>query len=199
MSVLTRPLLSVCITIRAGCMLLCMFIGGKAAAQNKGGKKEQEKVPVYNYVIDDPMDAFGRQPQQQNTMRMVPMPEFCMNAGKKADTMYWYEYYNGANQVMIPDTLTDHTRLRYVSLLEGYTDKEHTYKDAKGELQPLPVSKIIYRYDRMGGDKWLSVNYKSNKTIRLQEYVNEIVRTDTVKSTDGNTIIRKYYRVSQIP
>ncbi|GAA4466203.1 hypothetical protein GCM10023093_19920 [Nemorincola caseinilytica] len=185
----------------AVCICFALLAGLPALAQKgkKHSKKEEEKIPVYNYVIDDPMDAFGRQPQpQQAPTRTVTLPEFCMHGGTVADTMYWYEHYDAAHKIINPDTLTDHTLLRYVSLMESYTDREHTYKDASGKLQPLPVSKIIYRYDRLGADKWLSVNYKTNKTFKLQDHVNDIVRRDTIRSTDGSSVIRAYYRVSQL-
>lgn len=177
-------------------MMIGMHIN--AAAQSKKGKKEQpEKVHIFNYVIDDPLDVYGRQPAPAITDKTVLLPEFCAYAGQLKDTIYRYEFYNAAHELIYADTLKDHKQLRFVSLLEGYTDHQHTYKDAAGKIQPLPVSRIIQRYDRISDDSWLHVNYKLNKTLRMQEYVNEIVKTDTVRSTDGSTTFRRYYRVTE--
>lgn len=181
----------------------CLFVAAaimpcNAHAQNKKDKKKpEEKVHVFNYVIDDPMDVYGRQPMAAVTDKTVLLPEFCAYAGQVRDTIYRYEFHNAAHQLILIDTLSDYKLLRFVSLLEGYTDHEHTYKDAAGKLQPLPVSRIIKRYDRISDDTWLHVNYKSNKTVRLQDKMNEIVKTDTVRSTDGSTTVRKYYRVTE--
>lgn len=152
---------------------------------------------VFNYVIDDPMDVYGRQPAPAVTDKTVLLPEFCAYTGQKKDTIYRYEFHNAAHQLILIDTLSDYKLLRFVSLLEGYTDHEHTYKDAAGKLQPLPVSRIIKRYDRIGDDSWLHVNYKRNKTTRLTDHVSDIVKSDTVRSTDGSTTVRKYYRVTE--
>lgn len=182
--------------LRTACLAVAVLAAENATAQNK---KEEENVPVYNYVIDDPMDVFGRQQPPAAANKTVLLPEFCAYAGITKDTVRRYEYYNAANELINADTLSDYRLLRFVSMLEGYTDTEHTYRDAAGKMQPLPVSKITYRYDRISNDKWLCVRYKSNKTLRLQEHVNDIVKTDTVHSTDGTTVIRKYYRITEIP
>jgi hypothetical protein len=169
-----------------------------AQKKRKKKAKNEEKVPVFNYVIDDPMDVFGRQPPPVVNNRSVLLPEFCAGARMVKDTVYRYECYDAGNNLISTDALTDPSGLRYVSLLRSYPDPEHTYKDAAGKPQPLPVSKIINRYDRTGGDKWLSVNYLTNKTTTLQEHLTEIVKTDTVKSTDGSTLLRNYYKVTPV-
>ena len=184
-------------------MTLCLLAAtatmpfGAHAQNKKNKKKPEEKVHVFNYVIDDPMDVYGRQPMPAVTDKTVLLPEFCAYAGQVRDTIYRYEFHNAAHQLILIDTLSEYKLLRFVSLLEGYTDHEHTYKDAAGKLQPLPVSRIIKRYDRISDDTWLYVNYKTNKTLRLQDYIHDIVRTDTVHSTDGSTTVRKYYRVTE--
>ncbi len=181
-----------------------MVLSLPAAAQ-KGKKKEKEKerVPVFNYVIDDPMDVFGRQPIPPDTRKTVLLPDFCF-AGTKtiADTTLKLEYNNGSHNALLPDTLSNYQLLRYVSVIKTYTDHTHTYKDATGKLQPLPVQKIIHRYDKTSTNKWLCIDYANGKPYTLTEYSTDIVRTDSSMTTDpvlgnNNTIVYKYYRTAR--
>lgn len=158
------------------------------------GKGKDEKVPVFHYVIDDPMDAFGRQPSQTPAMRIVSLPDFCRNQPKVGDTVKWFEFYNAAHEIMLPDSASSPRSLHFVSMLEGYTDSLHTYRDAQGKQQLLPVSRITQRYDRIGGNKWLFVNYKNNKTVTISEFPDETVVTDTVSSADGTMVVRRFFR-----
>jgi hypothetical protein len=184
--------------------LVLMAISLTAVAQKKKKKEAEEKIPVYNYVIDDPMDVFGRQAVPAEVSNTVLVPEFfSAREWHSGDTLLKMLCYNAANELIRMDTITDYRRLRYVSLMQYYTEQGHTYKDAEGKIQPLPVEKIIYRYDKTGNDKWFSVDYASRKSSSLQEFVNEIVKTDTVKATDpvlGNavTTIYRHYKVSQV-
>lgn len=185
---------------RAMCIIMAItLLCTSVYAQHKKNKKKEtteEKIPVFNVVIDDPMDTYGRQPMPEITNKVTLLPEFCTYGGQIKDTIRRYEFYNTAHQLINADTLKNYKELHFVSLLEGYTDHEHTYRDAAGNLQPLPVSKIVSRYDRTADDRWLHVNYKTNKTIQLQEHVTDIVRTDTIHSTDGSMIVRQYYKVT---
>ncbi len=166
------------------------------ATQAQTGKGKEEKVPVFHYIIDDPMDVFGRQPAPQQTFRTISLPSFCRNQPKVGDTSKWFEFYNAAHELILPDTSTSAYLLHFVSMLEGYTDSLHTYRDAQGKQQLLPVSRIIHRYDRIGTGKWLFVNYKNNKTTTLTEAPDEIVASDTVASADGSSVIRRFYRTT---
>lgn len=172
------------------------------AQKGKDKKKEEEKVPVYNYVIDDPMDVFGRQPVPENVVKNVLLPEFYTRGEKHInDTVLKYECYDATNQIILPDTLTDYKTLRYLSLIKTYPDPIQKYKDANGTLQPLPIQKIVYRYDKVGSDKWLTVDYANNKQATFQEHTTNIVRTDTASISmlpAGNYTITicKYYKVS---
>jgi hypothetical protein len=185
------------------CVLLQLAISFSASAQ-KGKKKPPEKVPVFNYVIDDPMDVFGRQPVPADVVQEVLLPEFCSRGDKRIkDTVLVYECYNAANNLINPDTLYEYSLLRYVSVTQSYPDPVQTYKAADGTLKPLPVQKIIYRYDKTGNDKWFSVNYITNKSAQLREYTSDIVRRDSITVQDpikGNYLITvyKYYKVSPI-
>lgn len=169
-------------------------VGCSTCTQAQTGK--QEKVPVFHYVIDDPMDAFGRQPVQAPATKYVSLPDFCRNQPKKGDTTTWFEFYNAAHELLLPDTTQSAYMLRFVSRLEGHIDSLHTYRDAQGKLQPLPVSRIVHRYDRIGNDKWLFVNYKTNKTTTLTELPDNTVAKDTVSSADGSMVVRRYYRTA---
>lgn len=187
------------------CVLLLLAVSVSATAQKgktKLKEKPQEKVPVFNYVIDDPMDVFGRQPVPADVVKEVLLPEFCSRGDKRTkDTVLVYECYNAANNLINPDTLFDYNLLRYVSVTQSYPDPVETYKAADGTLKPLPVQKIIYRYDKTGNDKWFSVNYITNKSAQLREHVSDIVHRDSITVQDpikGNYLITvyKYYRLS---
>lgn len=175
------------------------------ASAQKGKKKEEEKerVPVFNYVIDDPMDVFGRQPIPPDTRKTILLPDFCFTGTKNiADTTLKLEYNNSSHNTMLPDTLSNHQLLRYVSLIKTYTDHTHTYKDATGKLQPLPVQRIIHRYDKTSTNKWLCIDYSNGKPYTLTEYSTDIVRTDSTQTTDPvlgnkNTIVYQYYRTAR--
>ncbi len=191
--------------IRSLFVLLLLSTCVQTFAQKGKTKKEpKEKVPVYNYVIDDPMDAFGRQPVPPDVVTTILVPAFYSPLEtRNGDTTQKYECYDAANNIMKPDTIHDYSLIRYVSLIQRYTDPLHTYKDANGKLQPLPTEKIIYRYDKTGKDKWFSVNYATNKSEILQEFPNEITRADTttiINPTTGVALITvyKYYRVSSL-
>ncbi len=181
-----------------------MVLSLPAAAQ-KGKKKEkvEERVPVFTYVIDDPMDVFGRQPIPSDTRKIVLLPDFCF-AGVKtiADTTLKIEYNNGSHNTLLLDTLSYYQLLRYVSVIKTYTDHSHTYKDANGKLQPLPVQKIIHRYDKTSSNKWLCIDYTNGKPYTLTEYSTDIVRTDSTQITDPvlgnkNTVVYQYYRTAR--
>ncbi|MCF8448709.1 MAG: hypothetical protein K9G49_02460 [Taibaiella sp.] len=186
-------------------VLLLLAVSVSATAQKgktKPKEKPKEKVPVFNYVIDDPMDVFGRQPVPADIVQEVLLPEFCSRGDKPIkDTVLVYECYNAANSLLNPDTLYDYSLLRYVSVTQSYPDPVQIYKAADGTIKPLPVQKIIYRYDKTGNDKWFSVNYITNKSAQLREYTSDIVRRDSITVQDpikGNYLITvyKYFRVS---
>ena len=121
---------------------------------------------MYNYVIDDPMDVFGRAPDTVRETRYFP--EFFSALPYKAkDTTYKCECYDARDSIMSMTSIKDINDVRFISLFKSYNDDKHTYTDASGKLQPLPVSSIIRRYDRTGKNKWLSVDYATNKYTQL--------------------------------
>ena len=171
-----------------------------ASAQDKKSKEpEKEKVPTYNIVIDDPMDAFGRNPEPAATLLFPAF--YSYSPSKKNDTVFEYVCYDVRDSIINVDTLHDINQVRFISLWVRFTDKHHTYRDENGKQQLLPGQKIIKRYDKLGTDRWMSIDYATNKYIELKEYRNEIVRTETVtitnpltKATQPRT--HQYYKVT---
>jgi hypothetical protein len=197
--------------ITALLMLLCLCCTIAASAQHSKEKeknkekneeqKEEEKVPVFNYVVDDPMDVFGRDPGPK--VADILFPEFyAYYPSYKNDTMFRYYAYDRRDSIIDVDTLKDIDQVRYISLYKSYTDKLNTYKDANGKEQPLPVSKIIRRYDKLGTSKWMIIDYATNKYTELKEDKQTIVRMETVMTTHpvthaNNTRVQKYYKVAR--
>ncbi len=181
--------------------VLLLLVAVPSMAQRKKKKKEEEKVPVYNYVIDDPMDKFGRQPAALPVIYFHLMPEFYrFMEAKKDDTLIRYECYNPENKLIKPDTLKDFTQMRYISAIYHYEDRVNKYRDTDGVWKPLPVERIMFRYDKMGDDKWMTVDYHTNKSAFMQEFPKEIVNEDTVTVIDPvigteTMLVYRYYKV----
>ena len=170
-------------------------------AQDKKEKKD-EKVPVYNYVLDDPMDAFNRLDEKNRAY--IYVPEFYAYTPLKVnDTTYSFECYDARDSIIKSTHIQDIKDVHFISMFKSYPDNEHHYTDANGVRQPLPVSSIIRRYDRVGDDKWMSVDYKTNKYTTLKETRTYVVRTDTLTITNPvnnkeESIIYCYYKVETI-
>ncbi len=153
---------------------------------------DEEPIPVFNVVIDDPMDKFGR-----GITTTVLAPEFySRNERKVGDTILRYICYNAEHELINLDTTADPYTLQFVSLVQYYTHPAETYNDEKGQKRPLPIEKIIYRYDRIGENGWLTVNYRNNKSSFMKEDIDQIVRTETITTPAGNTVKYEYYKVS---
>jgi hypothetical protein len=185
------------------CLLFVIIFTHFSSFAQKGKKEPKEKVPVYNYVIDDPMDVFGRQPVKAPIVKYSLVPEFYRPYRNEKDTVLDVECYDAANKIIKPDTITTASSLRYLSVVKTYPDPVNTYKDDHGVKRPLPVQQIIRRYDKVGADKWFSVDYTTNKSMTLQEFSNEIVRVDTITvidpiTSDETTHYRRYYKVSAV-
>jgi hypothetical protein len=97
----------------------------------------------------------------------------------------------------------ENSEIRFISLFKSFDDPVHTYVD-NGVKKPLPVSSITRRYDRVGDDKWISVDYSSNKYSELKEYRNQVVRSDSIMITDPVShkkelfAIYSYYKVDVV-
>ncbi len=161
------------------------------AQKRKRKKNDKEKVPTYNYVIDDPMDTYGRQPAQQQIVKTVFLPEFFMG-GPHEDrygiTLQQYYGYNGANEKIVVDTLTDYNLLRRV---------EHMTTNINDATRTT-----MYIYSKIGSDRWSYRNYVTGEQDTLQEYISKIIRTDTAGSSTSAganlLILYKYYKVSSL-
>lgn len=175
-----------------------------AWAQRRKKKDKEEKVPVYNYVIDDPMDKFGRQQYSVPVRNFYLLPEFFNFMQQRlGDTIIRYDAYDIDSKKLGVDTLKDYTRLRYLSKVYQYVDHVNKYKDSNGVWQPLPIERIMYRYDKAGTDLWMTVDYHTNKSETVREYPNQITKSDSVVITDPVTggefmNVYMYYKVAPI-
>jgi hypothetical protein len=130
---------------------------------------------------------------------VVLLPEFLTARSPEYDTTFSFEYYDARSNKISLDTVQDVATVHSVSLIKNYTDRAHTYVDKDGKEKPLPVSKIVYRYDRSGPGKWMTIDYATNKVGMLKEFPDEIVRTDRTSVTTNNITqirVNKYYRVT---
>jgi hypothetical protein len=135
-------------------------------------------------------------PVNDTTIYLVP--EFYFIGEKKSrDTVFKFLCYD-VRDTLIP-SVKDYDSVRYYSLFKNFIDSTHTYKD-NGVDKPLPVSVIIKRYDRTGTDKWMSVEYPSNKFTELKGFRDAIVNADSTYIVDPATgkellLVHKYYKV----
>ncbi len=114
------------------------------------------------------------------------VPEFYFHAPQKVkDTTYEFFCYESKDSVM--DNVTDYDLVHYYSLYKSFTDSTHHYKDDNGNKKPLPVSAIVKRFDRIGKDKWMCVQYPHNKYTELKDFKNVIVSSDTESTVDPVT------------
>jgi hypothetical protein len=126
---------------------------------------------------------------------VVSVPEFYwLQPVQSVDTTFEMKCYDRQNKLLEQWTMFD--QVRYVSVFKTYTDSKHTYKDRDGHVLPLPVSSIITRYDRIGTQQWLRVNYANQQYTKLTEHRDNIVKTDTLKTAEGRVVIYRYYSVA---
>jgi hypothetical protein len=116
------------------------------------------------------------------------------------DTVLKYICYAANDSLLNVDTFSNVSEIKHIILIKTYTDYTHTYVDAEGKPQPMPVNARIYRYDRSGTDKWIGQDYQTKEYSYFREIPDEIVRTDTTVNMNPATgnrklTIRKYYRV----
>ena len=101
------------------------------------------------------------------------------------------------------EDVEDFSKVRYYSLFKEYIDSTHTYKDKNGAKQFLPVSVIVKRYDRLGKNKWMCIEYPGNKYTELKEDITDvtetvIVRIEKVGDMKGGYIkVYNYYRCAE--
>lgn len=140
-------------------------------------------------------------PGPQMNVYTFLVPEFYNYLPKQVrDTTFEFMCYDRRDSVI--RNVTDYDSVRYYSVFKSFLDSTHHYKDANGKKQPLPVSTIVKRYDRLSGTRWMSVEYPGNKYQELTAYRDIIVATDTVELSDPitekNTMkVFKHYKVSK--
>ncbi len=113
----------------------------------------------------------------------------------------YIEYYEERDS--ITNDISNFETVRYISMFLNYTDTFHKYKDKNGVLQYLPVTRIIRRWDRVGTDKWMYIDYLDNKFLEIKEYKEEIIKIDTSNIYDPATDmwsknVIKYYKTEII-
>ena len=141
------------------------------------------------------------QEKNKNSTRYFTVPEFYYFESKKSrDTTFEFKCYDVRDSLI--KFVLYYDSVRYYSLFKSYIDSAHTYKDNNGDKKPLPVSTIVKRYDRIGKNKWMCIEYPGNKFAELTEYKNIIVNTDTTTLYDpveNNAVlyIFKHYKVAK--
>lgn len=117
------------------------------------------------------------QPKQRGTRIDTSynyVPEFYRNDySRVADTLLRYVAYDSRDSVI--KYIDDYEKVRYYSLFKEYTDSAHTYKDKNGVKQFLPISFITRRYDRLGKNRWMCIEYPGNKYHEYKDDRNTIV------------------------
>lgn len=106
------------------------------------------------------------------------------------DTAYIFRCYDKRDSII--HDVTDYDKVFYYSLFKEYIDSFNTYKDPDGTKHLLPVSYIVRRYDRLGTNRWMTVQYPANKYGELKDDRTTIVRSDTVANSDTIRIFRCY-------
>jgi len=148
----------------------------------------------------------GTSAQEAGTVihRTLTLPDFIkLEDFYIKDTLITYACFNKDGDLLDKDTITTPSSIDYVSVIKKYSDPLHTYTDNDGSKKPIPTEKIFLRYDRLGSNKWMFINYASYKPVTLQEFPNEIVKTDAKTVIDPATreetqITYKRYKVAPV-
>lgn len=115
------------------------------------------------------------------TTRTLYLPDFIkIEDFYIKDTLITYACFNKDGDQLEKDTITNSASIDYVSVIKKYSDPKHTYTDKDGSEKPIPTEKIFMRYDRLGSNKWMFINYASYKPITMQEFPDEITKTEKV-------------------
>jgi hypothetical protein len=112
------------------------------------------------------------------------VPEFYYHLARSdKDTTFEFFCYDNRDS-LIPVT-GDYDSVHYYSLYKTYPDPIHKFMDKDGTEKPMPIATIIKRYDRIGKDRWMSVEYPGNKYGELKEFKDVVVQVDTEMGTDA--------------
>lgn len=136
------------------------------------------------------MSFFRCDAQAQSSITFT-VPEFYHYLPKYSrDTAYVFRCYDKRDSII--SEVTDYDKVFYYSLFKEYIDSFNTYKDPDGTKHLLPVSYIVRRYDRLGTNRWMTVQYPANKYGELKDDRTTIVRSDTAVKGDTIRIFRCY-------
>ncbi len=178
---------------KAVVLLGLLLVASHLFAQD--GNKKAEKAQVYTFEAGGGMDAYSN--GVPDNVQLLYFPEFYSHGTKHKDTVFKFECYDSRDSILTH--VKENSEIRFISVFKSYDDPVHTYVD-NGVKKALPISSIIRRYDRVGDDQWISVDYATNKVANLKEYRNQIVRSDSVIILDPINnkeliTIYSYYKV----
>jgi hypothetical protein len=152
-----------------------------------------------SYKVNDYLN--GKAHQTKNDTFTLFYPGFYFRETKtNKDTTWKFECYDMRDSI-IHDQFPERDEIHYFSLFKTYTDSAHTYIDEHGKKQLLPTGSILKRYDKLGADKWMCIDYATNKFTVLKEDRDKIIGNDTFVITDPTTgyeinIYSRFYKVS---
>ncbi len=131
------------------------------------------------------VDAGGKAPQNR--------PDFFQPQPRKiADTTFEFAVYDKRDSLLVEDTLLDFSSVKYITFWQKYLDRAHTYKDKDGVPQPLPIAKIRHRYDKISGERWMKIDYRTRKMTQVTELKSDLSHRDTLADR-----IIQYYKTEE--
>lgn len=175
-------------------------------AQGKRKRKSRTENPTFITTDTIPSPQVPKEKEKETELenRYFTFPQFYsywpVNVN---DTVLKYECFDGSQNPINVDTLQNINDIKYISLVKTYTDYVNTYVDSQGKASPVPISKMLYKYDRTGADSWRSFDYTSNYIAELKEYKDDLMKSDTTMLVDPITgtkqlTVRRFYRVVEI-
>ncbi len=180
------------------------LLAGGAHIMAQGKKKKPGGPETQVYKTDSlPAPVAGKEEMLPN--RYFSFPQFYSYLPSTVnDTVYKYECYDANQNPINVDTVQNANGIKFISFIKTFTDYTNTYVDSQGKAQPVPVSKMLYKYDRTGADSWESFDFVNNYKAELKEYKDEVLKADTTVLVDPITgtrqlTIRRYYRVVELP
>ena len=162
------------------------------------------KTLIVLFACGTSMQAYGQQREGETVnTRTLSLPDFIkIEDYYIKDTLITYACFNKDGDQLEKDTITNSASIDYVSVIKKYSDPKHTYTDKDGSEKPIPTEKIFMRYDRLGSNKWMFINYASYKPITMQEFQDEITKTEKVtriNPVNGDEIQLTYRLYKVVP
>ena len=125
---------------------------------------------------------------QDSSQAVYYRPDFYSRVSRVVlDTTFTYECYDARDSIVNADTMVNFEYVKYISLFKRYFDHSHNYKD-NGIEKPIPLSKIVCRYDKTAKTRWMMIDYaRKSKMSEVAEHKDKIVREEAVDVTDNKT------------